>query len=727
MKTLIILFFLACLMHLPYCAFAQSIDPIRFEKTARSTRKITNPKVLVATITKGKSGEKEKFDAIFNWVVNNIDYNYSIYFSSGGVSPMSVKQILKYKSGVCLHYAFLMDTLCALADITNVTVLGYAKDELFDVKDSLYMDNHAWNAVKLNGLWYLYDVTFSSGEVFYRYTKFSQAINYIIRHWIIGYKQVVIKPKPRFFFFNDCDGDTAAERQRKPIIKTVSYVKFKLLYHLLQKFKPRFVRDYKKNMTADYYLTEPELFAIQHFPDNPVWSLTATKSMQEFEGDSAFYYLNDSSFAHQNRQGRTCVECDAEIYMDALNWSLNMRKRSLKFNPHNRFITSACEYCIALVKFNAAKKAKDSLTKVTLLDTSRTLLNEARASMRQSVLNLRANYVSQKDKNMRKVYALMDENKAHSEFIKNQIARTNQETRNIRSLEDEINLRAKKTFRRSFTLNRLKKGKEVEISHTPSEAVLEQLKRQHQQTMLKADSLTRMFEDLKTDFSNLLPPLSDNLWKQVQIHDSLLRPIISSTNLRTKLLDNFKIEIVETRKRINWAESFYKLQSDSGLSRMSEKAFDLAHLILNVMDDRNRTMENGYKLKKQLIKYGALEPEKLDEHTTRMQQLNDEDFCWLRGKNSMYLRSLFHGFVSLKGRQREFEGAIRTENRVEGIRSRMVGAELSKRRKKYSRILKGNRRAVFRKAIEVKDYKKSYLDKLRKKAKKEKRRAKKKK
>ncbi|MBI3238459.1 MAG: hypothetical protein HYZ43_06415, partial [Flavobacteriia bacterium] len=330
------------------------------------------------------------------------------------------------------------------------------------------MDNHAWNAVKLNGWWYVYDVTFSSGEVYYRYTKFSRAINYIMNHWILGYKQVVIKPKPRFFFFNDCDKGVMTEGPPKPVVKTVRYVKHKLLYLLLRKFRPRLVRDYKKNMNADYYLTEPELFAIEHFPDNPVWSLVATKSMQDFEGDSAFYHLSDRTFANQKRQGRSCPECDAEVNLDALNWSINMRKKSLKFNSHNRFITAESEYCIALVKFNEARKAKDSLTKVTLLDSSRTLLNEARASMRQSVLNLRNNYVSQKEKNTRKVHALMDENMAHTEFIKSQILRTNSETRNIRNIEDKISAYAKKTFRRSFTLRFLKNGKDVEISHAPT-------------------------------------------------------------------------------------------------------------------------------------------------------------------------------------------------------------------------------------------------------------------
>ena len=64
-----------------------------------------------------------------------------------------------------------MDSLCQLAGITNVTVFGYAKDRFYDIKDSIYGHNHAWNAVKLDDLWYVYDVTWSNSVSEYRYTK----------------------------------------------------------------------------------------------------------------------------------------------------------------------------------------------------------------------------------------------------------------------------------------------------------------------------------------------------------------------------------------------------------------------------------------------------------------------------------------------------------------------------------------------------------------------------
>jgi transglutaminase/protease-like cytokinesis protein 3 len=142
-----------------------------------------NPGTLARRLTEGKSSEKEKFDAIFAWVATNIRYDFASYFSSGGSGMPRVKMILKYRSGICIDYAHLMDTLCNLSGITNVSVYGYAKDEIFDVNDSLYLDNHAWNAVKLDGLWYVYDVTWASGQPEYRFTKFSNFIYQLyLRH-----------------------------------------------------------------------------------------------------------------------------------------------------------------------------------------------------------------------------------------------------------------------------------------------------------------------------------------------------------------------------------------------------------------------------------------------------------------------------------------------------------------------------------------------------------------
>lgn len=77
---------------------------------------------LTKEIIKGKIGDEGKFKAIFDWVATNIKYNYNIYYSSNGTFDLPIKTILFYKSGVCLHYAKLMDTLCGYAGIPNISI-----------------------------------------------------------------------------------------------------------------------------------------------------------------------------------------------------------------------------------------------------------------------------------------------------------------------------------------------------------------------------------------------------------------------------------------------------------------------------------------------------------------------------------------------------------------------------------------------------------------------------
>lgn len=135
-----------------------------------------NPVALAARLTQNKQGDKEKFNAIFLWVVKNLSYDYGLYLSKSGSTSPDIKRILKRKKGVCGDYAGLMDTLCTLAGLQTASVFGYSKDDLFDVKDSVYMENHVWNAVKLDNLWYVYDATWSSGMYRPEYRKLSKLI-----------------------------------------------------------------------------------------------------------------------------------------------------------------------------------------------------------------------------------------------------------------------------------------------------------------------------------------------------------------------------------------------------------------------------------------------------------------------------------------------------------------------------------------------------------------------
>src|SRR3989338_1022697 len=144
---------LIAMLLLTQMLFAQpdSSSVIRAPKLSWKTER--DPKLLVETLTAGKTGDLEKFEAIFAWVASNVQYDYRSYYSGKGYySETDIRKVLRRKEAICFQYAALMDHLCALADIHNVTVTGYAKDMLFDINDTIYFDNHAWNAVKLEDM-----------------------------------------------------------------------------------------------------------------------------------------------------------------------------------------------------------------------------------------------------------------------------------------------------------------------------------------------------------------------------------------------------------------------------------------------------------------------------------------------------------------------------------------------------------------------------------------------
>lgn len=122
---------------------------------------------LSYVLTKDLKTEHEKFRSIFRWVTNNIAYSYS----AQKVEPIYV---LKKKKAICSGYSNLLADLCKHANLECEVVVGYAKS-LDKSIGKLKEINHAWNAIKLNGDWYLVDATWAAGYVEKR--KFTKAFD----------------------------------------------------------------------------------------------------------------------------------------------------------------------------------------------------------------------------------------------------------------------------------------------------------------------------------------------------------------------------------------------------------------------------------------------------------------------------------------------------------------------------------------------------------------------
>jgi hypothetical protein len=142
---------------------------LTFHTAFSQTSQIKN---LAQQITSSKNSDSLKVRAIYEWVVNNIDYDMPML---GQMRQKSVEEFIKMqqpdyvlasKKAVCMGYAILFKELCKAVNIQSEFVTGMSKYyDAYNRTFTIPEDLHAWNVVKINGRWYLTDLTWSAGSV----------------------------------------------------------------------------------------------------------------------------------------------------------------------------------------------------------------------------------------------------------------------------------------------------------------------------------------------------------------------------------------------------------------------------------------------------------------------------------------------------------------------------------------------------------------------------------
>jgi hypothetical protein len=102
---------------------------------------------------------------IYLWITTNIDYDTAAYFS-GKYGDQSAEAVFRLKRGVCSGYGNLYKYLCNYMQINTEIVTGYSKGFGFeDRSDAPSRVDHAWNAVEIDGHWYLVEPTWGAGHI----------------------------------------------------------------------------------------------------------------------------------------------------------------------------------------------------------------------------------------------------------------------------------------------------------------------------------------------------------------------------------------------------------------------------------------------------------------------------------------------------------------------------------------------------------------------------------
>ena len=120
---------------------------------------------LATYLTKPAKNDMEKARAIYRWVAENIDYNVQGLFEDN-YGDVSAEGVLKSGRSVCSGYSNLFERLANASGLEAVTISGYAKGYSYTpgMRFSGQTD-HTWNAVKIDGKWYLIDSTWGAGVV----------------------------------------------------------------------------------------------------------------------------------------------------------------------------------------------------------------------------------------------------------------------------------------------------------------------------------------------------------------------------------------------------------------------------------------------------------------------------------------------------------------------------------------------------------------------------------
>ncbi|KAB2329401.1 transglutaminase domain-containing protein [Cytobacillus depressus] len=113
---------------------------------------------LAEELTSGKSNDREKAKAIYEYVARNVSYDVGKFKNDEFEWDDSALKTLELKTGVCQDYAYLALALLRASEIEARLVEGMARSGFWPGK-------HAWVEANIDGSWLTMDPTWGAGYV----------------------------------------------------------------------------------------------------------------------------------------------------------------------------------------------------------------------------------------------------------------------------------------------------------------------------------------------------------------------------------------------------------------------------------------------------------------------------------------------------------------------------------------------------------------------------------
>ncbi|MBQ9609086.1 MAG: transglutaminase domain-containing protein [Lachnospiraceae bacterium] len=123
-------------------------------------------------VTKNCSSDEEKVKAIHDWIATNIAYDYENYLNGTIENPADPIWAYNNKRAVCSGYTRLARVMFASVGIPCLDINGFASGASvgggnLSPNTDYTNENHAWNAVYVNGSWKILDITWDSQNKYY--------------------------------------------------------------------------------------------------------------------------------------------------------------------------------------------------------------------------------------------------------------------------------------------------------------------------------------------------------------------------------------------------------------------------------------------------------------------------------------------------------------------------------------------------------------------------------
>lgn len=158
-----------------------SVPVFAQQDSGMRNKEINTPAALAQQLTFSCSTDIQKVRAIFYWITGNISYRtkpmrsrkkavpiiYEEADDTAALKPLDervAETVLENRLAICDGYARLFKTLCLYSGVQAEVITGFARTES-GKRIQRFQPNHSWNAVLIDSVWRLLDVTWASGYI----------------------------------------------------------------------------------------------------------------------------------------------------------------------------------------------------------------------------------------------------------------------------------------------------------------------------------------------------------------------------------------------------------------------------------------------------------------------------------------------------------------------------------------------------------------------------------